>query len=74
MDAAARARAEYGATNTQERPTLSVMLGEEAYDQDGVDRSLIRWMLGLTPAERLNHVQGTSDLVSLVRRVPDGNR
>lgn len=25
----------------------------QAYDEDGVDRSLIRWMLSLTPRERL---------------------
>ena len=35
-----------------------------AYDPAGVDRSLIRWMLSLTPSERLRHVQGTIDLVS----------
>jgi len=45
-----------------------------AYDAAGVDRSLIRWMLGLTPSERLQHVQGTIDLVRDVRRVPNGDR
>ena len=45
-----------------------------AYDAAGVDRSLIRWMLSLTPSERLQHVQGTIDLVRNVRRVPNGNR
>jgi hypothetical protein len=45
-----------------------------AYDSAGVDRSLIRWMLSLTPSERLRHVQGTIDLVRDVRRVPNGNR
>jgi len=45
-----------------------------AYDSSGVDRSLIRWMLNLTPSERLRHVQGTIDLVHRARRVPDGDR
>jgi len=45
-----------------------------AYDAAGVDRSLIRWMLSLTPSERLQYVQGTIDLVRDVRRVPNGNR
>ena len=45
-----------------------------AYDAAGIDRSLIRWMLSLTPSERLQHVQGTIDLVRNVRRVPNGNR
>ena len=45
-----------------------------AYDSAGVDRSLIRWMLSLTPSERLRHVEGTIDLVRDVRRVPNGNR
>lgn len=47
---------------------------QPAYDAAGVDRSLIRWMLSLTPSERLRHVQGTIDLVRDVRRVPNGNR
>lgn len=47
---------------------------EAAYDSAGVDRSLIRWMLGLTPAERLRHVQGTIDLVRRAKRVSNGDR
>jgi hypothetical protein len=45
-----------------------------AYDAAGVDRSLIRWMLSLTPSERLCHVQGTIDLVHKAKRVPNGDR
>jgi hypothetical protein len=45
-----------------------------AYDAAGVDRSLIRWMLSLTPSERLRHVQGTIDLVHKAKRVPNGDR
>jgi hypothetical protein len=35
--------------------------GEPAYSPDGVDLTLIRWMLSLTPAERLAAVQGFAD-------------
>lgn len=45
-----------------------------SYDADGVDRSLIRWMLRLTPRQRLDHVQGMIDLSRSVRRIPNGDR
>ncbi|HKO47333.1 MAG TPA: hypothetical protein VJV79_06400 [Polyangiaceae bacterium] len=54
--------------------TLAEGVTHPAYDAAGVDRSLIRWMLSLTPSERLRYVQGTIDLVRDVRRVPNGNR
>ena len=41
------------------------------YDEDGVDRSLIRWMLSLSPTERLEAVQSSIELVASVRVVPD---
>ena len=34
---------------------------------DGVDVSLIRWMLSLTPAERLDVLQGHVDAVEALR-------
>ncbi|HMC62136.1 MAG TPA: hypothetical protein VKJ01_23275 [Candidatus Solibacter sp.] len=37
------------------------------YDSDGVDVSLIRWMLSLTPAERLATLQEFVDFVAEVR-------
>ncbi|MEO6601595.1 MAG: hypothetical protein ABIQ16_17095 [Polyangiaceae bacterium] len=52
----------------------STVMPEGAYDAAGVDRSLIRWMLSLTPSERLRHVQGTIDLVHKAKRVPNGDR
>jgi len=33
------------------------LLEEPAYSEDGVDLTLIRWMLSLTPAERLRTLQ-----------------
>jgi len=38
-----------------------------------IARALIRWMLSLTPSERLRRVQGTIDLM-MVERVPNGDR
>ena len=33
---------------------------------DGVDVSLIRWMIGLSPAERLDVLQGFADSVGVL--------
>jgi len=41
----------------------------DVYDENGVDRSLIRWMLNLSPADRLATVQGSIDLVERARPV-----
>ena len=38
---------------------------------DGVDRSLILWMLSLTPAERLDALQGFVDSALSLRDGPD---
>ncbi len=36
------------------------------YSADGVDLTLIRWMLSLTPAERLEHLeQRVNDIISI---------
>ncbi|WP_438031570.1 hypothetical protein [Sorangium sp. So ce204] len=47
---------------------------DNPYDENGVDRSLIRWMLSLSPTERLAQVQGAIDLVMSVREPSDGAR
>ncbi len=45
---------------------------ERAYSDDGVDLTLIRFMLSLAPAERLDVVQEFMDFVAKVRaRNPD---
>lgn len=44
--------------------------GEDAtadYSPEGVDRTLIRWMLSLTPAERLRAVQDQVNAVQQMR-------
>ncbi len=41
---------------------------------DGVDVSLIRWFLTLTPGERLDALQGFVDATQAPGRKPAGNR
>lgn len=40
---------------------------ENPYDEKGIDRSLIRWMLSLTPTERLDHLEGALQLLESPR-------
>ena len=40
---------------------------QPAYSEDGVDLTLIRWMLSLTPAERLDVLQGFADSIAEIR-------
>lgn len=41
--------------------------GDAAYSEDGVDLTLIRWMLGLTCTERLQAAQDMADTVTKLR-------
>lgn len=41
---------------------------EPAYSEDGVDLTLIRWFLSLTPAERLNFLQSHANAILRIRR------
>jgi hypothetical protein len=54
--------------------TLSVDSGEAPYDANGVDRSLVRWMLRQSPAQRLAYAQGVIDLAAAARRSRNGDR
>ena len=47
-------------------PSQSRRMGGE-YSDDGVDLTLIQWMLSLTPAERLEAMQSSVDFVMEVR-------
>lgn len=40
------------------------------YDENGVDRSLIRWFLTLTPEERFAAIDDTVEMLDLVVRRP----
>lgn len=42
---------------------------ESEYGEDGVDLSLIRWMLSLTPLERLQFLQRHVNAILAVRRL-----
>jgi hypothetical protein len=44
---------------------------EQTYSEDGVDLTLIRWMLSLTPSERLQVLQ--QNVQSLARLCDDGS-
>lgn len=41
---------------------------EEAYDENGVDRSLIHWNLGRTPTERVMAVEETLSALATLKR------
>ncbi len=53
---------------TESAETIEPM---EAYSEDGVDVSLIRWMLGLSPMERLEAAQDMIDTVWMLREAPE---
>ena len=42
------------------------------YSEDGVDLTLIRWMLSLTPAERLEVLQRHVNMIQAVRKLNAG--
>ncbi len=46
----------------------------EIYDANGVDRTLVRWMLRQSPAQRLAYAQGVIDLAESARRSRNGHR
>lgn len=48
-------------------PADDVRSGPQAYSEDGVDLTLIRWMLSLTPAERVQVLQQCVDSVLNIR-------
>jgi hypothetical protein len=53
------------ATENERKPGI-----EQTYSSDGVDLTLIRWMLSLTPAERLQVLQQS---VKSLLRLRDGD-
>ena len=54
-------------------PWWIVIPGEEErltdYSEDGVDLTLIRWMLSLTPAERLRVLQSNLNRILAIREL-----
>lgn len=61
---------------TPQSGTLSPMpdpSDDDVYDEDGVDRSLIRWFLSLTPLERLAHLDDAMRLAELAKESRDSS-
>lgn len=54
--------------NTPEQVANPLPPDEPAYSEDGVDLTLIRWFLGLTPIERLRFLQRHANAVLRIRR------
>jgi len=52
--------------------TNSELLPPAEYSKDGVDLTLIRWMLSLTPAERLQFLQRQVNAILAIRRLNAG--
>lgn len=50
-----------------EEPTLADIDAQQAYAPDGTDLTLIRWMLSMTPGERLDALQGFIDALWKVK-------
>lgn len=46
---------------------MSAQPAEPTYSPDGVDLTLIRWMLSLTPQERLSVLQDHIDAIRRIR-------
>ena len=44
---------------------------QPAYNDEGVDLTLIRWTLSMTPAERLQVLQDFADSITRMRRGAD---
>jgi hypothetical protein len=45
---------------------------EPEYSEDGVDLTVIRWMLSLSPAERLEVLQGHVNAIEAIRELNAG--
>jgi GrpB-like predicted nucleotidyltransferase (UPF0157 family) len=63
-----------GDANPTSEKTLPASVAVTPYDANGVDRSLVRWMLRQTPAQRLAYAQGVIDLAAAARRSRNGAR
>jgi hypothetical protein len=60
------------AQRIQERYPLFMTPAEQPeYSEDGVDLTLIRWMLSLTPAERLSFAQKHINRILKIRALND---
>ncbi len=58
-----------GAVSTEEPAAERSESADPDYDEDGVDRSLIRWMLALTPTERVRAAEDFAESAGVVQGV-----
>jgi hypothetical protein len=68
FSARASMRGRGGTLRDVEPPVEEPQADDWPYDADGVDRSLIRWMLSLTPTERLETVESVITMLETTRR------
>jgi hypothetical protein len=54
-------------SNEDEPDVSSPQSGPSAYSEDGVDLTLIRWLLSLTPGERLQVAQHAAQSLGRLR-------
>jgi hypothetical protein len=59
-------------TGSAPTPEDSSRISEPAFSEDGVDLTLIRWMLSLTPLERLHVLQGAVSSIASLRNARAG--
>ena len=59
------------ASEAIEPPEAQAVEPPEAYSEDGVDVSLIHWMLSLSPRERLEAAQDMIDTVWMLREASE---
>ena len=52
---------------------ISSMENEREYSEDGIDLTLIRWMLSLTPSERLQVLRRHLNAILKLRAVIDSS-
>jgi len=67
-------RATVSSTPAPNGPTITEPGDLPVYDEDGVDRSLIRYMLRLTATERLEYLRAFVELHQSARPAPDEPR
>ena len=51
----------------QEQTKVEEAQNEPEYGENGVDLSLIRWMLSLSPTERLHQLQSSINSLAILR-------
>jgi hypothetical protein len=56
----------------QQGEVLPSMPGGQPYDENGVDITLVQWMLSLTPSERLEVLRQAVEFIESMRHATSG--